>query len=60
VFVGAITILGGIVLVVSPARSIVTLTLLAGIWLVVIGVMEVVNGVTWYLKERRSRKAAAA
>ncbi|HEY1571932.1 MAG TPA: HdeD family acid-resistance protein [Pseudonocardiaceae bacterium] len=55
VFVGAITILGGIVLVVSPATSIVTLTLLAGIWLVVIGVMEVVHGVMWYLQERRGR-----
>jgi uncharacterized membrane protein HdeD (DUF308 family) len=60
VFVGAITVLGGIVLVVSPARSIVTLTLLAGIWLVVIGVMEVVHGVTWYVQERRRTRAAAA
>jgi uncharacterized membrane protein HdeD (DUF308 family) len=60
VFVGAITILAGIVLVVSPATSIVTLTLLAGIWLVVIGVMEVVHGVMWYLQERRSRAAVGS
>ncbi|HEX3647095.1 MAG TPA: HdeD family acid-resistance protein [Pseudonocardiaceae bacterium] len=60
VFVGAVTILGGIVLVVSPATSILTLTLLAGIWLVVIGVMEVVHGVLWYVQERRHRQAAAA
>ncbi|HEX5118609.1 MAG TPA: DUF308 domain-containing protein [Pseudonocardiaceae bacterium] len=55
VFVGAITIIAGIVLVVSPATSILTLTLLAGIWLIVIGLMEVVHGVMWYLQERRSR-----
>jgi uncharacterized membrane protein HdeD (DUF308 family) len=55
VFVGAITILGGIVLIVSPLGSIVTLTLVAGIWLVVLGVMEVVHGIQWYLKTRRQR-----
>ncbi|HKN97809.1 MAG TPA: DUF308 domain-containing protein [Pseudonocardiaceae bacterium] len=59
-FVGAVTILGGIVLVVSPESSIVTLTLLAGIWLVVLGAMEVVHGVLWYFQERRRRPAAVA
>jgi uncharacterized membrane protein HdeD (DUF308 family) len=56
VFVGAVTILGGIVLVVAPESSIVTLTLLAGIWLVVLGAMEVVHGVLWYFQERRRRR----
>jgi uncharacterized membrane protein HdeD (DUF308 family) len=53
VFVGVVTILGGIVLIASPFGSILTLTLVAGIWLVVLGVMEVVHGVQWYLKTRR-------
>jgi uncharacterized membrane protein HdeD (DUF308 family) len=57
VFVGAVTILGGIVLVVSPARSVVTLTLLAGIWLVVTGVLEISHGTRRYLAERRRRRS---
>jgi uncharacterized membrane protein HdeD (DUF308 family) len=55
VAVGAITIIGGIVLVASPVGSLVTLTVLAGIWLVALGVMEVVHGVQWYLQARRRR-----
>ncbi len=53
VFLGIITLLGGIVLIVEPFRSIATLTLIAGIWLVVLGVVEVVHGIQ--LRSRISR-----
>lgn len=43
---GVITIIGAIVLITSPIRSIATLTLVAGIWLVVLGVAEVMHGLT--------------
>jgi uncharacterized membrane protein HdeD (DUF308 family) len=45
VFLGIITLLGGIVLIVEPFRSIAVLTVVAGIWLVVLGVVEVVHGI---------------
>ncbi|WP_269859299.1 HdeD family acid-resistance protein [Streptomyces sp. RPT161] len=44
-FLGIITLLAGIVLIVEPFRSIATLTLVTGIWLVVLGVVEVVHGI---------------
>jgi uncharacterized membrane protein HdeD (DUF308 family) len=53
VFVGAITLIAGIVLIVSPFGSLLTLTLVAGIWLVVVGVIELVHGIYWFLQERR-------
>ncbi|HEX5402226.1 MAG TPA: HdeD family acid-resistance protein [Pseudonocardiaceae bacterium] len=56
VFVGVITILGGIVLIASPFGSILTLTLVAGIWLVALGVMEVAHGIQWYVQMRRAGK----
>ena len=59
-FVGVLEVLGGIVLIVSPFRSIVVLTLVAGIWLIALGVGEVVQGIEWYLRRRRGRKHAAA
>lgn len=55
VFLGAVTLIAGIVLIVSPFRSLVVLTLVAGIWLVVVGVVEVGHGIRWYLQERRRR-----
>ncbi len=43
IFVGVITLLAGIVVLASPFPSLATLTLVVGIWLVVIGVFEVVS-----------------
>lgn len=40
-FLGLITVLGGILLVVEPLRSVSALTLLAGWWLLAVGVVEV-------------------
>ncbi|MBO1334387.1 HdeD family acid-resistance protein [Streptomyces sp. VRA16 Mangrove soil] len=42
---GAVTLLAGLTVVIWPFSSIATLTIVAGIWLVVIGVTEVVHGV---------------
>jgi uncharacterized membrane protein HdeD (DUF308 family) len=44
IFFGAISIIAGIVVLAWPFDSIVTLALVAGIWLIVIGVMEIVTG----------------
>ncbi|HEX5255900.1 MAG TPA: HdeD family acid-resistance protein [Mycobacterium sp.] len=43
IFVGAISLLAGIVVLASPFQSIVTLTIVVGAWFVVIGVFEIVS-----------------
>lgn len=42
IFVGVISLLAGIVVLASPFESLATLTLVVGIWLIVIGVFEIV------------------
>lgn len=42
IFLGAITLIAGIVVLASPFASIITLAIVVGIWLVIIGVFEVV------------------
>lgn len=42
IFVGVISLLAGIVVLASPFESLATLTLVVGVWLVVIGVFEIV------------------
>ena len=55
IFLGVVTALAGVVLIVSPFGSIAALTLVAGIWLLVLGVAEVVHAV-----RLRSRHRPAA
>jgi uncharacterized membrane protein HdeD (DUF308 family) len=43
IFIGGITLLAGVVVLASPFESIATLTLVVGIWLIVIGVFEAVS-----------------
>ncbi len=43
IFIGVITLIAGVVVLASPFESIATLTLVVGIWLVVIGVFEAVS-----------------
>lgn len=43
IFFGVITLIAGIIVIASPFESIVTLALVVGIWLIVIGVMEIVS-----------------
>ena len=45
IFIGVISLMAGIVMLASPFDSIATLTLVVGIWLIVIGVFEVGVGV---------------
>jgi uncharacterized membrane protein HdeD (DUF308 family) len=45
VFVGLLSLVAGVVVLASPFDSIGTLALVVGIWLIVIGVMEVVTAV---------------
>jgi uncharacterized membrane protein HdeD (DUF308 family) len=43
IFIGVISLLAGIVMLASPFESIATLTIVVGIWLIVLGVFEVVS-----------------
>ncbi|MFJ4687527.1 HdeD family acid-resistance protein [Streptomyces sp. NPDC088789] len=45
IFLGIVTFLAGIVLIVSPFESIAVLTLVGGIWLLAVGVVEIVTAV---------------
>ncbi|SNY79216.1 Uncharacterized membrane protein HdeD, DUF308 family [Nocardia amikacinitolerans] len=42
-FFGVITAIAGVVLIIWPVSSVATLTLVAGIWLIVLGIMEIVT-----------------
>jgi uncharacterized membrane protein HdeD (DUF308 family) len=43
IFFGVITLIAGIVVLASPLESLFTLTLVVGIWLIVVGVMEIIS-----------------
>jgi uncharacterized membrane protein HdeD (DUF308 family) len=43
IFIGVISLIAGVVMLASPFESLATLTFVVGIWLVVIGVFEVVS-----------------
>ena len=43
-FFGVISIIAGIVVLAYPFDSIVTLALVVGVWLIILGVMEVISG----------------
>jgi len=43
IFIGGISLLAGVVMLASPFESIATLTVVVGIWLIVIGVFEAVS-----------------
>ena len=43
VFLGIVTFIAGIVLIVSPFESVAVLTLVAGIWLVIVGIVEIIS-----------------
>jgi uncharacterized membrane protein HdeD (DUF308 family) len=45
IFFGIVSIIAGIVVVAYPFDSIVTLTLVVGVWLIVLGLMEVIAGI---------------
>lgn len=43
IFLGVISLIAGIVVIASPFESIITLAIVVGVWLIVIGVFEVVT-----------------
>ena len=43
IFIGVITLVAGVVMLASPLESLATLTFVVGIWLIVIGVFEIVS-----------------
>jgi len=43
IFIGVISLIAGVVMIASPFESIVTLAIVVGVWLIVIGVFEVVS-----------------
>jgi uncharacterized membrane protein HdeD (DUF308 family) len=43
IFIGVISLIAGIVVMVSPLESLATLALVVGIWLIVVGIFEVVS-----------------
>ncbi|MER7012285.1 HdeD family acid-resistance protein [Saccharopolyspora sp. NPDC000359] len=43
IFLGVLTALGGVVLIVSPLASVTLLVLFGGIWLLVVGVVEIIT-----------------
>jgi uncharacterized membrane protein HdeD (DUF308 family) len=43
IFIGVISLVAGVVMLASPFESIATLTIVVGIWLIVIGVFEAVS-----------------
>jgi uncharacterized membrane protein HdeD (DUF308 family) len=52
-FLGVISAMAGIVLIVSPFESVAVLTLVGGIWLVAMGVMEIVES---FMLRKRSKE----
>ena len=57
IFFGLVTILAGVVVLVYPFDSLVTLTLVAGIWLVVIGIAEIIAGLQLRHSGHKLRKS---
>ncbi|MCZ0982164.1 DUF308 domain-containing protein [Streptomyces diastatochromogenes] len=57
VFLGIISALAGIVLIVSPLESAAVLTVLGGVWLLVVGVVEIVTAFMVRSRARTSRRA---
>jgi uncharacterized membrane protein HdeD (DUF308 family) len=53
IFLGIITALAGVVLIISPFGSIAALTLVSGIWLIVLGVFEVVHAIRLRIRAGR-------
>lgn len=50
IFLGVITALAGVVLIVSPFETLAVLTLVTGIWLIVVGVVEI--GTSFAVRKR--------
>ncbi|TQM32355.1 HdeD family acid-resistance protein [Nocardia bhagyanarayanae] len=58
-FFGVITAIAGVVLIIWPVSSVATLTLVAGIWLIVLGIMEIITAFGVRKDFRRLTEAVA-
>lgn len=43
IFIGVISLIAGVIMLAAPFESIATLTMVVGIWLIVLGVFEVIS-----------------
>ncbi|WP_037878345.1 HdeD family acid-resistance protein [Streptomyces sp. NRRL F-5727] len=53
VFLGVVSAIAGVVLIVSPLESVAVLTLLGGIWLIAVGAAEIVTAIQVRARARR-------
>jgi uncharacterized membrane protein HdeD (DUF308 family) len=60
IFFGILSVLAGFVVLAYPFDSIVTLALVAGIWLVVLGVVEIISGIGMRSDVKKVQKATGA
>jgi uncharacterized membrane protein HdeD (DUF308 family) len=60
IFFGILSVLAGFVVLAYPFDSIVTLALVAGIWLVVLGVVEVISGIGMRSDVKKVQKVTGA
>ena len=60
IFFGVITMIAGVIVLAYPFDSIVTLTLVAGIWLIIIGVFEVISAFGIRSDGRKLKEAVSA
>ena len=60
IFFGIISLLAGLVVLAYPFDSIVTLALVVGIWLIVLGVLEVISGFGMRSDAKKVENAAGA
>jgi uncharacterized membrane protein HdeD (DUF308 family) len=58
IFFGVISIIAGIVVLAYPFDSIVTLALVVGIWLIILGVMETISGLGMRRDAKKIKKIA--
>lgn len=57
-FLGAVTVVAGVVLIVAPFESIRVLTIVTGIWLIAVGIVEIAT--SFGIRSRAKHFAAAA
>ena len=60
IFFGVITMIAGVIVLAYPFDSIVTLTLVAGIWLIIIGVFEMISAFGIRSDGRKLKEAVSA
>ncbi|MBV8347389.1 MAG: HdeD family acid-resistance protein, partial [Mycolicibacterium sp.] len=56
IFFGVISIIAGIVVLAYPFDSIVTLTFVVGIWMIIVGVMEIISGLGMRSDAKKAEK----